>query len=69
MAILHVIALPQFGDQMFLAGRISHNKFGVHIPSENLSWSSISDAIKEIDSEDYIKKHQAIEDLYTGWWS
>ena len=56
-----VIVLPQFGDQMFLAGSISHNKFGVHIPSNNLSSTSISDAIKEIDSKDYVENIRLVE--------
>ena len=49
-----VILLPTFGDQMFLAGRVRHNQLGVHISANNLSSSSISDAINEIDSGNYV---------------
>ena len=59
-----VVVLPQFGDQMFLAGRISHNKLGVHIPSNNLSSTSISDAIKEIDSKDYVKNIRRLKKIF-----
>lgn len=59
-----IILLPQFGDQMSLAGRITRNKFGVHIPSENLSSSSISDAIKEIDNGDYVNNIQRLKKIF-----
>jgi glucuronosyltransferase len=59
-----VILLPGFGDQMFLAGRISHNKFGVHIPAENLRLSSFSDAIKQIDDGDYIRNIQRLKKIF-----
>lgn len=44
-----IIVLPHFGDQMYLAGRVYHNNLGVYIPSTELSATSISAAIKEID--------------------
>ena len=44
-----IIVLPHFGDQMYLAGRVYHNNLGVYIPSTELSVSSISAAIKQID--------------------
>ena len=59
-----IILLPGFGDQMFLAGRISHNKLGVHIPATNLSSSSISDAIREIDNGDYVKNLQQLKKIF-----
>ena len=59
-----IILLPGFGDQMFLAGRISHNKLGVHIPAKNLSSSSISDAIREIDNGDYVKNLQQLKKIF-----
>ena len=59
-----VILLPQFGDQMFLAGRVSHNKLGVHIPAKNLSSSSISDAIKEVDHGDYVRNIHRLKKIF-----
>ena len=59
-----VILLPQFGDQMFLAGRVSHNKLGVHIPAENLSSSSISKAIKEVDDGNYVRNIQRLKKIF-----
>ena len=60
-----IIVVPQFnGDQVMLAGRISHNKFGVHIPTTNLSSSSISDAIKEIDNGDYVRNIQRLKKIF-----
>ena len=60
-----VIIVPQFGDQFMLAGRISHNKLGIHIPSKNLSILSISDTIKEIDGDEkYIKNIKQLKKVF-----
>ena len=59
-----VIVLPRFGDQMYLAGRVSHNKLGVHILANNLSSSSISHAIKQVDSDIYIRNIQRLNSIF-----
>ena len=59
-----VIIVPQFGDQLMLAGRISHNKLGIHIPSNKLSSSTIADAIKEVDNEVYVKNIQRLKKIF-----
>ena len=61
-----IIIVPQFGDQIMLAGRISHNKFGIHIPTTkfNLSSSSIPDAIKKIDDGDYVSNIQRLKKIF-----
>ena len=57
-----VIVLPGFGDQMFLGGRVSHNKLGVHIPAENLS--ALSDAIQQIDDGDYVRNLHQLKKIF-----
>ena len=58
-----IIVLPHFGDQLSLAGRIHYNKLGVHIPPANLSASSISDAIREIDERDYTQSMKKLKKI------
>lgn len=57
--------LLRFGDQLSLAGRVHHNKLGVHIPPSNLSISTISDAIREIDEEDYAQNMKPLKKIFT----
>jgi glucuronosyltransferase len=60
-----IVVVPQFlGDQIMIANRISHYKLGVHIPATNLSLSSISGAIREIDDGDYVSNIHRLKKIF-----
>ena len=59
-----VIVLPHFGDQVYMAGRISHNGLGVYVSSTNISAATISEAIEEIDSKNCTQNVKQLKKIF-----
>ena len=59
-----VIVIPSFGDQEVLAGRVHHHKYGIHLPTINLSASSLSDSINKIRKKEYTQSLKRLKKIF-----